>query len=1192
MSPSPNIEWDDPEGVLRTPAETPRKAPTPVEAFAPFQTPFEQLRARAVERPDIAKPGEKPFTFAGRVVKPGETPEEVLKRQPLAELEAGGRALPGGVGELALGLGLSKAAVAGAAAPKQSAAAIGQFVRNVPGRWRDFWQNIGENILSKTPSVFRAGRGIEYPFREAKFQMEADAANRLEQAVALGRNLKKDLSLGERLRADQLLRGATSREERIVMGEARQRVKFTPDAKAYQADLDKAADQILAEKIANKTATKEQIILAGVRPIRRAIDEIQDELIKLGRLSPETVERFQENFGPYLARLYTAKEFAPQNPVFSVRGRPLRAGTQRLMTRGERVEVEIPSFEEEMNRVARLIGPEAEFRREFRKRAGELAKRRETTRTTGERTETLGERRQTEQKFEQTGGPGTFTQVPLSGVSRKLEEMVEGALTARGMTLPEAQAAIGRVKAAAVKTAQAGPEVEITAGGATKETTKETITRETRTTRETVKQVIENLGINKGQQAALHAYYDAITRAGAKAKSVKVGDRTFKISPIMDPESATERVQSLDPLLRAGFRVEKRAGNKVTLFRDIPEDIRVAPSGAQVVRGGRPISEQEYERLARLGTPNLHQDYRGNFYLGGKVELGMGEIRADPGYVAGKGIAQAGREVAITRFFKTVADNPEWASNTAKADWYQMPKDPKRLGDLSGKWLRPDIAAEINDAVRQKADWQKMLAKTTALWKMAKVINPATMARNFYSSSWLADWGGLSPYRPSGIKSYHMTIQGFRGVNPAAVQYLDEARKAGIFNAGYNHAELNALASGYLGSKEANPVLRILDGIGNITQKTGLPTAYGSIDNFYKAALFTHGRREGMNIAEAARYARKYGIDYSDVSPFVKVMRDIPLGAPFLTFASKAIPLAIETSVKHPIRFWKYPAIIYGATELSLRSFRDEREQVEKVGELAHMRSPRFVTLPGKTPEGRNQFLDLGYILPFGDLLETFDKLRGGTGDANISFEPLGGPFQPIMEISFNKSRFTGRTIWNERIDTYPEVAAKISDHFFKSILPAWAPPVPYTGFRGGYTTEAFRKAIPDPLAKQAPGEAPMPLADFYGRTRSLGAVIASKIFGIDIKQVSLNDVRMAGALEIDRIKDDLARESARIVMSHITKPQKEAELLKIGEKYKALEDEVRKRLGMPPKGQQGAQQQRAVGGGAGGWTDPQGLLK
>jgi hypothetical protein len=101
--------------------------------------------------------------------------------------------------------------------------------------------------------------------------------------------------------------------------------------------------------------------------------------------------------------------------------------------------------------------------------------------------------------------------------------------------------------------------------------------------------------------------------------------------------------------------------------------------------------------------------------------------------------------------------------------------------------------------------------------------------------------------------------------------------------------------------------------------------------------------------------------------------------------------------------------------------------------------------------------------------------------------------------------------------------------------------------------------------------------------------VIASKIFGIDIKQVSMQDIRMAGALEIDRIKDDLARESARIAMSKITKPQKDAELAKLVPKYKALEDEVRKKLGMPPKG---ATQQRPTGGGGGGWADPQGILK
>ena len=45
-----------------------------------------------------------------------------------------------------------------------------------------------------------------------------------------------------------------------------------------------------------------------VKPIRDELDRLQDELLELGRLAPETVEKFQEHFGIYFPRLYQSKE--------------------------------------------------------------------------------------------------------------------------------------------------------------------------------------------------------------------------------------------------------------------------------------------------------------------------------------------------------------------------------------------------------------------------------------------------------------------------------------------------------------------------------------------------------------------------------------------------------------------------------------------------------------------------------------------------------------------------------------------------------------------------------------------------------------------------------------------------------------------------------------------------------------------
>jgi hypothetical protein len=1072
-----------------------------------MQTRFEELQKTA---------GPRGFTYAGRLVTdPTERPEKVLERVPLGEMEAGGLAATGTM-DLAAGLALGKGAAALALHPRQAVTGALQAIPGIAEKYRNTVDKMGHAIVERMPKALRAGRGTPIEFREARAQMEADIANGIEQAVTLGSRLKVDLTPAERLRADQLLRGGIT----------------TP-------------------------GTPPQVS-AAVAPVRAEIDRIQKELVSLGRLAPETVERFEENFGPYLARLYSSKEFVGRDAVIPF-PQPVRAGTDRLKMRGERVEVEIPDLQDEMKAVSRQLGPESEFRSEFRSAAKELGHKGKTTETTVKDTETtLGQERTTKTESKATPSEGEFTEVPLSGVARRLEKIVTDALETRGMTAGEATAAVGRVKAAAVKAAAGGPEVKITSGGTVNETVTETIKERTLRQRETVKNTIEGLGINKAQKAALHAYYDAISRAGAKAKTVQLkGEtvtfdvvdpatgqtkkmtrpKTVRIDPVMDIESGAERSAALKPLLDMGYKVESRVGNKVKLFRDIPEEVRTAPSGTTVKVGGR-----EYQ--------------------------GMGELRDQPGYTAAKSIAQTGREASVVRFFKTVSDNPEWTSAVEKPGYVQMVSDKKSMADLAGKFVRSDIAAEINDAVRIKSDLQKINNRITELWKIGKVTNPATIARNFMSSAMLADWGGLSPWKPSGARSYTATMAGFVGADKKTAALLNEAKKGGLFRASYNQAEINLLADGFIKSKGESTMLRFLDGVKEVVNKSKVGQIYGSVDSFYKGALYVHARQElGQSPQLAMRYAKKYGIDYGDISPTVRFMKEVPLGSPFATFASKAIPLTIETAVKHPVRFWKWPAMALGINELSQRAFDSERDEIAHVKELGELQSPRFIQLPTKDKDGRYQFLDLGYILPFGDLLEAFNKISGSESGANIAFEPLGGPYQSLAEVAFNKSLFTGRPIW-DRTDSWGTTLAKISDHTLKSLLPALMPPIPGTGFRGGYSAEEFRKVLAPEL--QLPLEEPISKTDFLGRQRDLLTAVASKIMGVNIKNVSLEDLQRLGLIQFNAKLQELNKKMARVARSGITDAQREAQITKLSEQYKALMEETRRKMRGPESGESG----------------------
>ena len=61
----------------------------------------------------------------------------------------------------------------------------------------------------------------------------------------------------------------------------------------------------------------------------------------------------------------------------------------------------------------------------------------------------------------------------------------------------------------------------------------------------------------------------------------------------------------------------------------------------------------------------------------------------------------------------------------------------------------------------------------------------------------LADWGGLSPWKPAGARAYARTIAGMAGKNDDAARLLNEARQGGLFGSTFNRQEINALYDGF-----------------------------------------------------------------------------------------------------------------------------------------------------------------------------------------------------------------------------------------------------------------------------------------------------------------------------------------------------------------------------------------------------------
>ncbi len=142
-----------------------------------------------------------------------------------------------------------------------------------------------------------------------------------------------------------------------------------------------------------------------------------------------------------------------------------------------------------------------------------------------------------------------------------------------------------------------------------------------------------------------------------------------------------------------------------------------------------------------------------------------------------------------------------------------------------------------------------------------------------------------------------------------------------------------------------------------------------------------------------------------------------------MTFTYKALPLAAEMTVKKP---WKTAAVVaamYGMEEYARQSLGESKGEAAKErallpewqrGKLGVVAGPYVhVKMPFKDKWGNNLYLDLSYILPYGDTGEKW-------GQSGLPFGKIlpSHPFFDLMySWAFNRDPFTGRDIHTPELD-------------------------------------------------------------------------------------------------------------------------------------------------------------------------------
>ena len=385
---------------------------------------------------------------------------------------------------------------------------------------------------------------------------------------------------------------------------------------------------------------------------------------------------------------------------------------------------------------------------------------------------------------------------------------------------------------------------------------------------------------------------------------------------------------------------------------------------------------------------------------------------------------------------------------------YKSIPNSRKYGRLAGIAVKKEIYNDIFSSAKQNESKTNSFAEAVlgdgghvaqynSLWKWAKVsANPPSWVRNFVSNLVLMNLGGVPPWKiPTLMISAISDMIKFRknGRNTTTEVAHELGLSAGTFSA----VELNRMRDKFTETqrrleKNTNPMKFLASARGTFGSfRDATSDIYGSIDTLGKVMMLKHygidGKSDNDAKHKAAFEAERWLFDYSNPLQSVKYLRNAPLGAPFMSFRSSfVLPLLIETAITKPWKFAGYYGIGWGAKALfqSWEGVSDEEYEglVDNLTDYLRERAvggtflPRsIIPLPILDDQNRAQFLDLGYLLPWGMFSELIRELdptkREGTqwDDALATVGMMTGPVPNIIAaITTGKDPFSRYAIVDE----------------------------------------------------------------------------------------------------------------------------------------------------------------------------------
>lgn len=404
---------------------------------------------------------------------------------------------------------------------------------------------------------------------------------------------------------------------------------------------------------------------------------------------------------------------------------------------------------------------------------------------------------------------------------------------------------------------------------------------------------------------------------------------------------------------------------------------------------------------------------------------------------------------------------------------YKAIPDNRDFGPMRGMIVRKEIHDDITGAVNfvKPDNWfdkffgdrQSVATKAISFWKFAKVpLNPPSQVRNIISNMMLLNLSGVRidqvvPYMVKAAKD--MRADG---------KYFNIAKKYGVGVGTFNEQELYAITdelqklegqadNGFAGWKAvARLGLRGANKVGDW---------YQMMEVWGKVAKIMH-EMEKNNLSEdaAVREANKWLFDYSEVPQWVRRARQSPIGYPFITFTYKMLPLMAEVLKSHKTRLLPWVALAY-ITPAMVAAVNDidddDPEKLRKALPPALRKYNDMYLLPWKDSDGRWQFVNIGYFLPWqmpldiirnlgaageaslsGDQRAALQQLKEAGAATNILSNPL---FNLVTAITTGVDPFSGKPIADKR-DTARQQVMDIMSYAGGLMLPTLFSPFGATG--------------------------------------------------------------------------------------------------------------------------------------------------